>query len=393
MNFSRLVANIPANGNRKTISPAASSAASPSTWLAKAVRAALGLSLLALPPASLYAQSPFLPPPPATVSTVPSNGDVNPYGVAFVPPRFAFGGTIQPGDILVSNFNNSANLQGTGTTIVSVTPSGKTGLFYQGKTGLGLTAALGVVRTGFVFAGNMPTSDGTSATAKPGSILVLNDRGILLGYLGGQSTVNGPWGMAINDHGQQVQIFVSNVLNGTVVRFDLFITEQTGTISIIDSVVIASGLPHRPDPAALELGPSGLAYDERNDILYVADSADDTVRAINFAGSLTSAGSNSVIYQDNTHLHGPLDLVLAPNGHLLVANSDGNNVDPNQPSEIVEFNTGGEFVTQFSVDPNNGGAFGVNIQNVGGAYRFAAVDDNQNALILSTIIPTSISAR
>jgi hypothetical protein len=88
-----------------------------------------------------------------------------------------------------------------------------------------------------------------------------------------------------------------------------------------------------------------------------------------------------------------LDLVLAPNGHLLVANSDGNNVDPNQPSEIVEFNTGGEFVTQFSVDPNNGGAFGVNIQNVGGAYRFAAVDDNQNALILSTIIPTSISVR
>jgi len=182
-------------------------------------------------------------------------------------------------------------------------------------------------------------------------------------------------------------------LNGTVVRFDLFITEQTGTISIIDSVVIASGLPHRPDPAALELGPSGLAYDERNDILYVADSADDTVRAINFAGSLTSAGSNTVIYQDNTHLHGPLDLVLAPNGHLLVANSDGNNVDPNQPSEIVEFNTGGEFVTQFSVDPNNGGAFGVNIQNVGGAYRFAAVDDNQNSLILSTIIPTSISFR
>jgi DNA-binding beta-propeller fold protein YncE len=222
---------------------------------------------------------------------------------------------------------------------------------------------------------------------------VLNDRGILLGYLGGQSTVNGPWGMAINDHGQQVQIFVSNVLNGTVVRFDLFITEQTGTITTIDTVVLASGLPHRPDPAALELGPSGLAYDERNDILYVADSADDTVRAINFAGSLTSAGSNSVIYQDNTHLHGPLDLVLAPNGHLLVANSDGNNVDPNQPSEIVEFNTGGEFVTQFSVDPNNGGAFGVNIQNVGGAYRFAAVDDNQNALILSTIIPTSISAR
>jgi len=79
--------------------------------------------------------------------------------------------------------------------------------------------------------------------------------------------------------------------------------------------------------------------------------------------------------------------VLAPNGHLLVANSDGNNADPNQPSEIVEFTIGGQFVTQFSVDPNNGGAFGVGFYNAGGAVRFAAVDDNQNALLISAIVP------
>ena len=52
------------------------------------------------------------------VSTVPANGDVNPYGVAFVPQGFQRGnGPLQPGDILVSNFNNSSNLQGTGTTL------------------------------------------------------------------------------------------------------------------------------------------------------------------------------------------------------------------------------------------------------------------------------------
>lgn len=38
-----------------------------------------------------------------------------------------------------------------------------------------------------------------------------------------------------------------------------------------------------------------------------------------------------------TQLRGPLMLATALNGHLLVANSDGYNVDPNQPSEIVEF--------------------------------------------------------
>ena len=66
--------------------------------------------------------SPFLPAQVRAVSTVPANGDVNPYGVAFVPPGFPTGGTINPGDILISNFNSSANLQGTGTTIVDVPP-------------------------------------------------------------------------------------------------------------------------------------------------------------------------------------------------------------------------------------------------------------------------------
>ena len=47
-------------------------------------------------------------------STVPANGDVNPYGVALV---LRSRGSLVKGHILVSNFNNSANLQGTGTTI------------------------------------------------------------------------------------------------------------------------------------------------------------------------------------------------------------------------------------------------------------------------------------
>jgi hypothetical protein len=44
-------------------------------------------------------------------STVPANGDVNPYGVALVPRTV---GKLVEGRFLVSNFNNSANLQGTG---------------------------------------------------------------------------------------------------------------------------------------------------------------------------------------------------------------------------------------------------------------------------------------
>src|SRR4029077_4675949 len=63
----------------------------------------------------------FLPDQLRILSTVPPTGDANPYGAAFVPPGFQSGtGPLKPGQVLVSNFNNSANLQGTGTTIVRV---------------------------------------------------------------------------------------------------------------------------------------------------------------------------------------------------------------------------------------------------------------------------------
>src|SRR5215467_9189892 len=87
--------------------------------------------------------APFFPLAPATVSTVPSNGDVNPYGVFFTQRNILSDGVLQPGDILVSNFNNKQNLQGTGTTITRVARNGEASTFFQGKNGLGLTAALG----------------------------------------------------------------------------------------------------------------------------------------------------------------------------------------------------------------------------------------------------------
>jgi hypothetical protein len=61
-------------------------------------------------------------------STVPENGDVNPYGIVTVPRST---GSLVEGNLLISNFNNSANLQGTGTTIVQITPDGVVSLFAQ----------------------------------------------------------------------------------------------------------------------------------------------------------------------------------------------------------------------------------------------------------------------
>src|SRR5215469_2780328 len=96
-------------------------------------------------------------------STVPMNGDVNPYGVAVAPVSK---GRLVRGDVLISNFNNSGNLQGTGTTIVEVSPSGSVSQFavidassLPGPCpgGVGLTTALVVLRSGWVIVGSLPT--------------------------------------------------------------------------------------------------------------------------------------------------------------------------------------------------------------------------------------------
>ncbi len=194
--------------------------------------------------------------------------------------------------------------------------------------------------------------------------------------------------MAVRDLGNgSAQLFVSNVLSGNIVRYN--ITYSGSTVNTVSSpVVIGSGFSHRTDPAALVLGPSGLAYDPVHDILYVASSTDNAVYTLTGVSTATGTlGTGALLFQDVTHLHGPLDLVLTPTGHLLVANSDGSNTDPNQPSELEEFTTRGAFVSQFSVDPNNGGAFGLNMLNVGwGTVRVAAVDDNANILRMWTTV-------
>jgi len=129
----------------------------------------------AAPPASIVGQLGAAT--TVTASTIPADGDLNPYGVSFVPQGFPKGGPLNPGDVLVSNFNDSANEQGTGTTIVRVTPSGSTSTFFQSATPVGLSTGLQVLKSGFVVVGNLPSDDGTSATAHPGSLIILDKFG------------------------------------------------------------------------------------------------------------------------------------------------------------------------------------------------------------------------
>jgi hypothetical protein len=344
---------------------------------------------LAAPLSAQNGSTAFLPPPAATVSTLPQNGDVNPYGTAFTRlliedrPHAIENSVLQPGDLLVSNFNNNQNLQGTGTTIVRVDEHGRQTLFFQGSTQYaGLSAALGILNDGTVLVGNLKTLDGTSATASAGAIQIISPSGMLLNVIA-NTAIDGPWGMAVNEHDRSVEVFISNVLNGTIAR--LSFRHDRGVLSLEKSTVIATALNHRPDPAALELGPSGLLYSGWNDTLYFASSADNAIYRIEHASSVGAGEAvPTLLFQDDVHLHGPIDMASTPNGNLLVANSDGSNADPNQPSEIVEYTADGAFVAEFSVDPNNGGAFGIATQPAGAVTRLAAVDDNANAVTIYT---------
>jgi DNA-binding beta-propeller fold protein YncE len=271
-------------------------------------------------------------------STVPSNGDVNPYGVAVVP---ATTGSLVRGDILVSNFNDAQNLQGTGTTIVQISPSGRMSLFAQVDAkslpgacpgGVGLTTALFVTRTGWVFVGSLPTKDGMSDTAHAGCIVVLNSLGQAVETFWG-SLVNGPWDMTGLDAGTHVGLWFTNVLNGTVagnghivhggtvVRLDLNIPFESRP-RIASATVIGSGFPERTDPAALVIGPTGVALSANGKFLYLADSLNNRIAAIpNPLFRTTSAGVGDTVTTGGA-LNDPLGMAIAPNGDILTVNGN-----------------------------------------------------------------------
>ncbi len=327
-------------------------------------------------------------------STVPANGDVNPYGVAVVPVSM---GKLVAGHVLVSNFNNSQNLQGTGTTIMDIAPDGAVNVFAQINAatlpgscpgGVGLTTALVVLRSGWVVVGSLPTTDGTAATAKAGCLLVLNRNGrvveTLSGSLNGVS-INGPWDMTAFDGGEFVELFVSNVLNGTVaanggvvhrgavIRIILIIPEGSRPVEVLRTV-IGSGFPEKTDPAALVIGPTGLGLAE-NGTLYVADTLGNRVAAIrNAMARLTSVGIGATVTA-NGGLNGPLGLAIAPNGDILTVNAgDGN---------LVEITPAGAQFPPKMIDTSGAGAgtlFGLAVTPEKNGVYF--VDDGDNTLDL-----------
>lgn len=326
-------------------------------------------------------------------STVPGNGDINPYGVAVVPHST---GHLHRGWVLVSNFNAASNLQGTGTTIMQVSPAGKASLFAQvdpahlpGRCpgGVGLTTALSVLSAGWVIVGSLPTSDGTAATAKAGCLLVLDSHGRVRETIAGNG-INGPWDMTASEHGNAADLFVTNVLNGTVasggavvnrgtvVRIRLRIPCDGDSFPVASRpVVIGSGFAEHTDLAALVVGPTGLTLGRRENTLYVADTASNRISAIPDASTRTGTAFTGADVTSGGHLKSPLGLALAPNGDVLSVNAaDG---------LILETTPAGAQVATMTLDatgtpPGSGTLFGLALTPDRTGVYF--VDDGTNTL-------------
>ena len=212
-------------------------------------------------------------------STVPDNGDLNPYAVVVAPVS---AGKVQKDDVLVDNFNNIANLQGTGTTIVGYRPSTRATYLFakvpqklpQCPGGVGLTTAMTMLKSGWIIVGSTPSKDGTTGTKGPGCMLVLDSNGKLAAVWSGP-TINDPWGdMAVIDRGNAATLFISmagfdipspNVIDpktgipvvirkSTVLRLQVTIADGKPPV-LIDQTVIGEGFAARADRRQLPPGP------------------------------------------------------------------------------------------------------------------------------------------
>jgi plastocyanin len=334
-------------------------------------------------------------------STVPANGDINPYGIATVPTSV---GKLQAGQMLISNFNakESAkqNGQGTGTTIVQISTAGKVSPFatIDAKTlpgpcpgGVGLTTALNILPGGYVVVGSLPTTNGKSATAKYGCLIVLDSEGKPVETIASKN-IQGPWDSTAKSEGSKTTLFVSNALNGgakkglktidnsTVLRIELESGEQQ-TPKVLSETVIAKGIPWIDSEEALVLGPTGLAL-ASDGTLYVASTEDSKILAISEAMTRTTAAAKGgTVLTEGGHLKEPLGMVLAPNGNIVTSNGgDGN---------MVEITPTGQQVAVQTADKKTGAGslFGLVIAPGGKGIYF--VDDGENTLKLLQEAPAA----
>jgi hypothetical protein len=326
-------------------------------------------------------------------STVPANGDVNPYGIFVVRQSM---GRLHAGSVLISNFNAKSNDQGTGTTIVQITPGGHRTLFahitnsmVSGRCpgGVGLTTALEVLRGGWVVVGSLPSANGSVTTAKAGCLIVLNRNGQVAETFRGHG-INGPWDSTMVQHGRVADLFVTNTLNGgvqkttavvnkgTVLRLTLLLRRHAAP-RLVSITRVGSGFAEQANSTAFVFGPTGVGL-SRHGTLFVADTQNNTITAIPHALFRPGSAGTGAVVTSGGDLNNPLGMAIAPNGDILTVNGSDGRIVETTPSGMQ---IAAKYLDSTTPAPLGAGAlFGLAIRpGHGGVYY---VDDDGNTLRL-----------
>ena len=329
-------------------------------------------------------------------STVPGNGDQNPYAIVVAPVS---AGRITKNDVLITNFNDRNNLQGRGSTIVDYRPSTGDVVKFAAiprslpscPGGIGLTTAMTMLTSGWVIVGSLPSQDGTTATKGQGCLLVLTPEGAVAGTIA-SPLIDGPWGdMAVVDRGATASLFVSNtgfgvgapgqdvVPRATVVRLDLAIKAGRPP-SLSKATVIADGFGEQADRDVFVIGPTGLALGHDGS-LYVSDAIGNRIAVIADAVNRTaSAGTGRTLTSDG-FLHRPLAIATAPGGDLLVTNGLNGTCVEVDPATGRQVRAIWIDANRAQTPPGSGDLFGIATTPTGDGFYY--VKDEMNTLVLA----------
>jgi hypothetical protein len=329
-------------------------------------------------------------------STVPANGDQNPYAIVIAPVS---AGKIQKDEVLVDNFNDRNNLQGLGTTIVKYNMASKQLTLFAAiprnlpecPGGVGLTTAMTMLKSGWVIVGSLPSQDGTTRTKGQGCLIVLDSQGKVTNVIAGPN-INGPWGnMAVIDNGTTATLFVSNtgfdvgapdgeppvIEKATILRLDLSIPEGKPPV-VTKQTVIGQGFGEQADKDVFIIGPTGLALGS-NGTLYVSDALANRIAAIpNAAARTDSAGVGDTVTKDG-FLKRPLAMAMTPQGHLIVTNGLNGQAVEIDPASGTQLYARWIDANKAQSPPGSGDLFGIAMIPSGDGFIY--VEDEVNALV------------